>query len=165
MDLESIFSLASGLALPGWLLLIVAPWWRWSTQLIAPVLIPLVLALFYAYLMATGLGQVEGDFNSLAGVRELFKSDRLLLAGWIHYLAFDLFIGSWEVRDARRLGVPHFLVVPCLLLTLVAGPVGLALYFAVRGAQRKLWIDDAVAASVAPAATTVLTGTATIGGT
>jgi hypothetical protein len=143
MDLESIFSLASALALPGWLLLVVAPWWRLATQLIAPLVIPLVLALLYAYLMATGLGQVEGDFNSLAGVRGLFQSDRLLLAGWIHYLAFDLFIGSWEVRDARRLGIPHLLVVPCLLFTLMAGPVGLALYFAVRGAQRKLWIDDA----------------------
>ena len=102
--------------------------------------------------MATGLGQVEGDFNSLAGVRGLFQSDRLLLAGWIHYLAFDLFIGSWEVRDARRLGIPHLLVVPCLLCTLMAGPVGLALYFAVRGAARRtVWIDDAVPVSAEPA--------------
>ena len=67
------------------------------------------------------------------------------MAGWIHYLAFDLFIGAWEVRDARRLGVPHMVVVPCLFFTLMAGPVGLALYFAMRaGTRREIWIDDGV---------------------
>lgn len=132
--------------MPGWLLLVVVPSRRWATELIAPLVIPLILALTYLYLMATGLGTVEGDFGSLAGVRGLFSSDRLLLAGWIHYLAFDLFIGAWEVRDARRLGVPHVVVVPCLVFTFLAGPLGLALYFAMRAAtRRELWIDDGVA--------------------
>jgi hypothetical protein len=146
MDLERLFSIASGLALPGWLLLMVVPSRRWTTELIVPFVIPLVLALMYLYLMATGLGQVQGDFQSLAGVRGLFTSDRLLLAGWIHYLAFDLFIGAWEVRDARRIGVPHLVVVPCLFFTFLAGPVGLALYFAMRAStRRELWIDDGIA--------------------
>lgn len=144
MELETIFSLCSNIALPGWLLLIVAPWWRWSRELIAPVIIPAILALVYAYLMATSLGTADGNFNSLAGVRGLFQSDRLLLAGWIHYLAFDLFIGAWEVRDARRMHISHLLVVPCLILTLMAGPVGLGLYLAIRsGIRRTAWITDA----------------------
>jgi hypothetical protein len=146
MDLENLFSIASGLALPGWLLLMIVPSRRWTTELIAPFVIPLVLALMYVYLMATGLGKVEGNFQTLAGVRGLFTSDRLLLAGWIHYLAFDLFIGAWEVRDARRLGVPHLVVVPCLFFTFLAGPLGLALYFAMRAStRRELWIDDGLA--------------------
>ena len=132
MDLETLFSLTGFLALLGWLLLIVVPWSRWVTHFVAPVIIPTVLALVYVYLMATGLGQANGDFNSLAGVRGLFEVDCLLLAGWIHYLAFDLFIGSWQVRDARRQGIPHLFVVPCLFFTFLAGPVGLALYFALR---------------------------------
>ena len=61
-------------------------------------------------------------------MRRLFGDEALLLAGWVHYLAFDLFVGSWEVRDAQRLGIPHLLVVPCLVLTFLFGPVGLLLY-------------------------------------
>jgi hypothetical protein len=56
----------------------------------------------------------------------------LLLAGWIHYLAFDLFVGSWEARDARQRGVPHLALVPCLALTFLFGPAGWLLYGAVR---------------------------------
>ena len=56
----------------------------------------------------------------------------MLLAGWTHYLAFDLFIGGWEVRDAQRRGIPHLLVVPALVLTFLFGPAGLLLYLAIR---------------------------------
>jgi ABA DEFICIENT 4-like len=69
-------------------------------------------------------------------VRLLFQDDYLLLAGWIHYLAFDLFIGGWEARDAKRLGLPHLLLVPCLVLTFLFGPVGLLAYFTLRAARR-----------------------------
>jgi hypothetical protein len=153
MNLETLFSLAGNVALVGWLLLVIAPWWRPAPQLIAPFVVPLLLALIYAYLMATSLADANGDFNSLAGVRGLFENDRLLLAGWIHYLAFDLFIGSWEVRDARRLGIPHLLVVPCLICTFVLGPVGLLLYFALRGGMRRVvWIDESAVVAEVPAA-------------
>ncbi|HVU87361.1 MAG TPA: ABA4-like family protein [Pirellulales bacterium] len=146
MNLETLFSIAGAIALPGWLLLIFVPWWRWATQLIAPFVIPLILALMYAYLMVTNLANGNGNFHSLAGVRGLFEVDALLLAGWIHYLAFDLFIGSWEVRDSRRRGISHLLIVPCLIGTFMLGPIGLALYFAIRAAMRRtVWIDDGVA--------------------
>ena len=62
--------------------------------------------------------------------------DGLLLAGWVHYLAFDLFVGSWEVEDARARGVSHWLVLPCLLCTFLAGPAGLGLYLLVRAGAR-----------------------------
>jgi hypothetical protein len=125
------------LVLPGWLLLVFVPRWKWTARLICPVLIPLLLALVYLWLVVTTFGRTPGDFNSLAGVSQLFQNPRALLAGWIHYLAFDLFIGSWEVRDAQRAGVHHLLVVPCLLLTFLFGPVGLLLYFALRAALRR----------------------------
>ncbi len=60
-----------------------------------------------------------------------------VVAGWIHYLVFDLFVGAWEVRDARRRGVNHLAVVPCLLLTLLLGPIGLMLYLAIRAGTGK----------------------------
>jgi hypothetical protein len=131
------------LVLPGWLLLVFLPRWKWGARLVCPVVIPLLLALVYLWLVATTFGRTPGGFGSLAEVSLLFQNPRALLAGWIHYLAFDLFIGSWEVRDAQRTGVHHLLVVPCLVLTFLFGPVGLLLYFALRaGIRRKLFVEE-----------------------
>ena len=137
MNPETLFSICSAAVVPGWLLLIFAPRWKWTAQLVAAVAIPLLLALVYAYLVAAYFRQARGGFGSLAEVGILFQNPQLLLAGWIHYLAFDLFIGSWEVREARRLNLPHLLVVPCLLLTFFFGPIGLLLFFALRWASRR----------------------------
>ena len=79
-------------------------------------------------------------------MQKLFADPWILLAGWIHYLVFDLFIGAWEVRDAARLGIPHLLVVPCLVLTFLFGPVGLLLYGIVRAVRtRRVLVDEAAA--------------------
>jgi hypothetical protein len=134
MNAETLFSLAGTAVLPGWLLLIFLPRWKLSARLVSGFLIPALLGLVYAWLVATRFASSDGGFGSLADVRLLFDSDYLLLAGWIHYLAFDLFIGSWEVRDSMRRGIRHLLVVPCLLLTFLFGPVGLVLYLAIRTA-------------------------------
>ena len=137
MSAETIFALCNALILPGWLLLIVAPAWKWTARLISGVILPAILAAFYILLLLTHYGGSQGGFGSLAEVSVLFQNPNLLLAGWIHYLAFDLFIGSWEVRDAQRLGIHHLLVVPCLILTLLFGPAGLLLYLALRGGLRR----------------------------
>jgi hypothetical protein len=134
---EQLFSLCGTLVLPGWLLLVFLPRWKWTARLVCPVLIPLLLALVYLWLVATTFGRTPGGFGSLAEVSLLFQNPRALLAGWIHYLAFDLFIGSWEVRDAQRAGLHHLLVVPCLVLTFLFGPVGLLLYFILRASLRR----------------------------
>ena len=141
---ESLFSIAGLVVLSGWALLIFLPWWRWSTGLVPGVIIPVVIGLFYGGLMATNLFGAEGGFGSLADVDRLFQNPYLLLAGWVHYLAFDLFIGAWEVRDARRLGINHLLVVPCLLLTFMLGPIGLALYLGIRATLRQVYSIEAV---------------------
>jgi hypothetical protein len=60
------------------------------------------------------------------------------MLGWTHYLAFDLFIGSWEIEDAGKRGIPHWLMVPILLLTFMLGPIGLLTYFIVRTAKAQL---------------------------
>ena len=78
-----------------------------------------------------------GGFGSLAEVRKLFGRDELLLAGWVHYLAFDLFIGAWESRDSQRLEIPRLVMIPCYLMTFMLGPIGLLFYFAIRTAKTK----------------------------
>ena len=136
MNPETIFSLCGQLALVGWISLLVAPRRRWSARVIAPFVIPLILAVIYLGLIASHWSGHRGGFGSLAGVSELFSDRWILLAGWIHYLAFDLFLGAWEVRDSTRAGVPHWLVVPCLILTFLFGPVGLLAYSVCRAAVR-----------------------------
>jgi hypothetical protein len=147
MSLESIFSASGTLVMVGWLLLVFLPRWKYVPQLICGVIIPLLLAIVYLALIAKYFTQTEGGFGSLADVHSLFQNQGMLLAGWIHYLAFDLFIGSWEVRDARRLGIHHLLVIPCLVLTFMLGPIGLLLYFVVRAiAKRRVLADETVTA-------------------
>ena len=84
--------------------------------------------------------------ESLAALSLLFQNPTALLAGWIHYIAFDLFVGAWQVRDAKRLGINHWLVVPCLIATLMAGPIGLLLYSCLRFALKQQTSLNEVAA-------------------
>jgi len=143
---EAVFSMASTAVLPGWLLLAFLPRWRHTARLVCAVVIPGLLAVLYAAIIAARWGSAEGGFSSLADVQKLFADPWLLIAGWIHYLAFDLFVGAWEVRDAQRLGIPHLLVVPCLVLTFLFGPVGLLLYGIVRAVRtRRVLVDEAAA--------------------
>ncbi len=136
MSVETLFSVCNALVLPGWLLLLLVPRWQWTLRL-AGVVLPLLLAVIYLYLILRHFGASAGGFGSLAEVTRLFQNPPILLAGWLHYLAFDLFVGCWEVRDAQRLGVPHLAVMPCLILTFLFGPIGLLGYLALRFAVRR----------------------------
>ena len=131
MSPEQLFSVLNLIAMAAWLPLVFLPRVRWAATVV-PVVVPVVLAVVYVALVAVALPGSEGGFSSLAGVRTLFDNPWGLLAGWTHYLAFDLFIGGWEVRDAQRRGIPHLLIVPALVLTFLLGPGGLLLYLATR---------------------------------
>jgi hypothetical protein len=142
MTPEALFLLASAAVVPGWALLVVAPRWKWTARLVGPVILPVLMGLLYVYLIAAHMPGSPGGFGSLGEVRLLFDKPQLLLAGWVHYLAFDLFVGSWEVRDSARQGIRHAWVVPCLVLTFLFGPIGLMLYLALRAVlTRKVEID------------------------
>ena len=134
MPLEAWFWIAHLPALAGWIVLLGAP-------LVGPASIRiaraagLVLAVGYLGLFLAapdGLRALATDY-SLAGIGRLFDDPRLLLLGWVHYLAFDLWVASWEAEEGRRLGLSHWRVAPCLLLTFLLGPLGLLLFIAVRG--------------------------------
>ena len=134
MDLERIFSLASVIAGVGWLFLIVVPKRPLAVH-VAGVFFPMLLALMYLYFIAMHIRGAEGGYGSLANVATLFQKRELLLAGWIHYLCFDLFVGGWEVRDSQRNQIPHLVVIPCLIMTFMLPPIGLLFYFAIRSAK------------------------------
>jgi hypothetical protein len=142
--LERIFSLGGLIVLPCWILLAAAPKWKWSQRL-ATFVAPLLIASIYVWLLLAHPAPKGGGFSSLAQVAILFSSPYALLAGWIHYLAFDLFTGAWESRDAAGLGISRWIVLPCLFLTFLFGPAGLALYLFVKLAMRKQFGAQATA--------------------
>ena len=143
MQVETVFSGASAIAAVGWLLLVVLPKLR-SAQITAGIVIPLLLSALYLFLITQNFSGAPGGFGSLADVSLLFSKQELLLAGWVHYLAFDLFIGAWEIRDSQRHKIPHLVMIPCLVMTFMLGPIGLLFYFAIRTAKlRRLTAADA----------------------
>ena len=132
MSPEALFSLCNGIALTGWILLLLFPRKKWVSSFVAPIALPSLFALVYGFFIIKYLPGAEGGFGSLAAVLKLFENQHLLLVAWVHYLAFDLFVGSWEVRDSQRLGISHWLLIPCLILTFLLGPLGLLIYLALR---------------------------------
>jgi hypothetical protein len=134
MTPNQIFSIVNAIALVAWILLIALPRPRWVAGVGTALVVPAFFAFAYIAIIVTPFGRTAGGFSSLPAVAQLFGNPWLLLAGWIHYLAFDLFVGSWEVRDARDRGIPHLAVVPCLALTFLFGPAGWLLYVVVRPA-------------------------------
>ena len=136
MSPDQIFSIVNLIALLSWVLLAAWPRQHRVPQIVAGLVVPALLATVYVAIIATKWGEGDGGFSSLKDVATLFGNPWLLLAGWTHYLAFDLFVGSWEVRDARDRGIPHLLVVPCLALTFLFGPAGWLLYLGLRSVYR-----------------------------
>jgi hypothetical protein len=131
MTPDLLFQILNTATLAAWLPLVFLPRQRWASTLV-PMAMPALLAVVYVALLAVSLPGSDGGFSSLPGVRALFADPHALLAGWTHYLAFDLFIGGWEVRDAQERGVRHLFVIPALALTFLVGPAGLLLYLVIR---------------------------------
>ena len=135
MTYDLLFSLVNLSVMPAWALLILAPKWSVTDKLVYSMFYPLLLGAVYMggmVMAAMGHGAEGGGFTSIEGVRTLFSTDVGMVIGWTHFLVFDLFVGAWEARDARRIGFNHWLLVPCLLLTFMLGPIGLFLYLVLR---------------------------------
>jgi hypothetical protein len=137
MTLDRLFSICSGVATVGWLLLVLAPRWRWTDRLVLRGWWSLFLSAIYLLLIVRFMPGAAGGFGSIAEVRALFGSDALLVAGWVHYLAFDLLVGAFEIRQSQTIGIPHLMVVPALILTFLFGPIGLLLFAVIKGLRTR----------------------------
>lgn len=153
MTPDILFQLAGRVAMLGWLLLAIGLFLprRWSAGclLLGGRVVPLLLSSAYAACLLRWWGGSEGGFASLDALAQLFGVRGLLLAGWIHYLAFDLLVGRWQVDQTQAAGSPPLLrwfTVPCLAATLMFGPAGLLLYLLLQAATRRLVRPMAVAA-------------------
>ncbi len=138
MTPAEVFSISNFIAMPMWILMIVLPKWKATRFLIDHKIIPLILSLLYAiYIflaMQTGGGM---DFGSLASVMALFTEENAVLAGWVHYLAFDLLVGMWMIDENKKLGIHPLLMAPCLFATFMLGPVGFLLFMGIRSVKLK----------------------------
>jgi hypothetical protein len=136
--LDLLFAALNYSVLPAWLLLLLAPRWRWTERIVHAAFVPALLAIAYGIVLFTDSPGPQGaHFWTLDGVMRIFTSRQTVIACWVHYLVLDLFVGSWIARDAERLSIAHAWVAPILVLTLMFGPLGLLAYIALRAVLRR----------------------------
>jgi len=131
MSPETLFSITNSLALIGWVLLIFSLRWEMDAYIIGLVIT--LLGLMYMVLVFSHFspGSMK-SFSTLAGVKSLFNDPWVILAGWVHYLAFDLVTGLFIKNNSQKLGIPYGWILPCFFFTFMLGPCGLILYFLIR---------------------------------
>lgn len=132
MALERMFSLCSLIAMAGWLALAAAPLARLRLILAARVASLFLCAIYLIQLVTITQPVAGASFSTLVGVAALFSMPGNVMLGWTHYLAFDLFIGAWEIEDSNRIGIPHWAMIVPLALTFLFGPIGLLTYVVIR---------------------------------
>ncbi len=137
MTPENFYWYSSILIFIPWLALTFAPNWRWSETLASVSAIILMVASAYFTFIYLRTGNEGGHVFSFDGIRNLLRNTDMLMTGWLNYLAFALLVGIWETNDAHKSKIPHIFVAPCLLLTFIAGPVGLLLYLLIRWARTR----------------------------
>jgi hypothetical protein len=132
IDYEALFSFVGILSFIGWGALAISPL-RLTTLVLVARVVSILLALIYTFFLFSLWGQQPTvSYLSLADVASGFSNEGHLLAGWVHFLAFDLFIGTWQVERASKVGVSHIVLLPCLLLTFLFGPLGLMLFLMIQ---------------------------------
>lgn len=138
MPWETIFEFANIYAMVCWLILGFAPQRERALPLLfmgGCGLLSVTYAVLIVGLMSGTLdaaGPRSQDFSSLAGVMSLFDSKGGATIGWIHYLAFDMFVGIWAARNADRRGIARWMQIPVLFFIFMLGPLGLVLYLILR---------------------------------
>ncbi len=136
---ELVFLVCNYGVIPCWLLLVLAPTSVWAHRLVHSGAFAWALVPAYALMLWTDVPGPQGaSFFTLDGVMRIFESRQTVVACWIHYLVFDLFVGAWIARDAARRQLPRLPVIPCLLATLMFGPVGFGAYLLLRAARAKV---------------------------
>ena len=131
MNYELMFSAAGVLAMIGWVMLLASPWMPLWSDRMAGIVIPTILS--GGYIALSVLFPAEsGGFGTFEKVSLLFSQPQALLAGWVHFLTFDLIVGAWICRTARNVGLHFWLVAPCLPVTFLFGPAGFLLFTVIR---------------------------------
>jgi len=131
MSTALVFQIVNTIVLPAWLVLIFFPKKAWRNTAIYTF--AMAMSLVYTYYVASGLGELDMEsFSTLEGIKAMFTTDVAVLTGWVHYLVFDLLVGNWVLNNAQKHKINHYLIIPCLLLCFIFGPVGFLLYSIIK---------------------------------
>lgn len=138
MDTTLFFKIANNTAMLGWLLLLIVPKWKYTIPFIVSAII-FFLTGSYTFIIVKTLPFIKPDvFSSLATIRNLFQNDIALLAGWVHYLAFDLFVGIYIVKESEKCKIHRLIVTLLLPLTFLFGPIGYAAFQIIKTIKNQI---------------------------
>ncbi len=138
---ETIFNIFNSGILLFWLILLVLPKKRLTQKIIAFPWVPFVISMGYVYFLSTTEGTFTADFSSLNSLTEMFQNaePQGVAAGWLHYLAFDFWVGCWMLKNSQEKGIKHLWMILPLLCTFMLGPLGILLYTLLLLTQKKLF--------------------------
>lgn len=139
---DNFFEIVNTIILPAWLMLMFAPKWRWTKKIVLSGYYPLAFAVIYLFIILLNFQLSNFNFSSLQSVKQIFTDDFFLLAGWVHYLAFDLLIGSWIVKDASKYHIKSITLLPILGFTFYLGPIGYLTYRVYRALRQAYHQQD-----------------------
>jgi hypothetical protein len=161
MDFDTIFLIGNRVIMTGWFAIVAGlflPKFRTALFAWSGLILPALLAVAYVWLIyvsMTGARAPGAGMGSLGAVKALFASDAAMTGGWYHYLAFDLFVGTWIARDGLERGLSRgawrLIIIPLLLLTLSFGPAGFLVYLVIRTLFLRGPKDQAASVQPAPA--------------
>ena len=137
LTFENIYLWTNFAVLPFWFMLLVIPNWKITQFFVNSIILPLILASAYAYVIYQGVFNepIFDTFKLYLGLDELytiFSTESFLLAFWIHFVALNLFLGSWVSRDAVKYNISKKVVFLPLVLIYLRGPLGLVIYWFIR---------------------------------
>lgn len=132
--MDTTFQLSNLLVMPFWFLMLLLPHWRWTQRIMSSLWSVVPAALLYAMLVLPNLFGLLGELASptLSSIAALLGTPSGATIGWVHFLAFDLFVGRWAYLDSHKHGFSAWWVSPILFFVLMFGPLGLVLYLGAR---------------------------------
>ena len=149
LKIENIYIWSNLGVLPFWVMLMLIPRSNYTQIFVNSIIIPLLLASAYVYVLYQSISNDEFIFEvfilyaSIENLYTVFSNENILLTFWLHFLSLSLFLGSWISRDAIKFSIPTGLVFLPLLFTYFTGPLGLVFYWIIRiFYSRKLGLHD-----------------------
>ncbi|HXV98090.1 MAG TPA: ABA4-like family protein [Anaerolineae bacterium] len=138
--MEILFQTTFLLTGPFWLLMILAPHWRWTQRImLSPLVITPIALLYVALILPLANELVSASLSpTLATISATLATAQGATAAWAHLLAFDLFVGRWAYLDSRERRINAWLMALVLCFILLVGPFGFLLYLVVRAINERL---------------------------
>ena len=137
--MNDLFTYATIAMLIPWAMMVFRPRGKYTEQVVFLAVFLFITAAIWVMVSNIIEGRNEGDLLSLDGLSRFFQNRDMMLAGWLNYLAFSLCAGIWQIHDSKEIKLAHLLVVPGLVFTFFAGPIGLLVYFVVRRIKTGAW--------------------------